>query len=114
MQQNIKLIYALVIKTIQNLKAIDKMVQLMNDEDNGAEDRQSDSNLFLTQILIADLIYGKHLQDLRDVSSLQHLIQFEDKFKELINSNDVYNHNLFIYLIISGFQIYLKTRKTSN
>ncbi|CAG2162857.1 unnamed protein product [Oppiella nova] len=78
---NIKQIYALIMKTIQNLKIIKQMVNSIDTDSSGNCDE------FLTQILIADLMFGKRLEGIRNVPQVAHIVSFENKFKQILKNN---------------------------
>ncbi|CAG2112089.1 unnamed protein product [Medioppia subpectinata] len=80
-KNNIKLIYALIMKTIQNVKIIKQMMKSMSDANDG-NDHSIDE--FLTQILIADLMFGKKLVGLKDVPQVRHIVSFHDKFTHIL------------------------------
>ncbi|CAG2123333.1 unnamed protein product, partial [Medioppia subpectinata] len=70
-------------KTIQNVKIIKQMMKSMSDANDG-NDHSIDE--FLTQILIADLMFGKKLVGLKDVPQVRHIVSFHDKFTHILKN----------------------------
>ena len=58
----------------------------MSEETNGESLPDEELDPFLTQVLIADLMYGKRLDGIRDLPQIKQLIAFEDKFNKIVKS----------------------------
>ncbi len=80
--QNIKLVYALVVKAVQNLKQIKKIIESTNIYN------EINFEPFLAEILVADLLFGKGLNHLRDVSEVKQILSHEKKLRKLFNKSD--------------------------
>lgn len=80
--QNIKLVYALVVKAVKNLKQIKKIIESTNIYN------EINFDSFLAEILVADLLFGKGLNHLRDVPEVKQILSHEKKLRKLFNKSN--------------------------
>lgn len=74
---NYKLIYALVMNTLKHIKLIKKLVHNMR-----LEKRVQESNPFMLEVLVGDLLYGKQLKSVEQNETASAMIKMKDAIKK--------------------------------